>query len=1224
MELTPNPIRLAIAAHPMSGDADLRLVAAGRTLLQTLQDEGVEGDGWLVTVDGALVPQAMWGRTRVRPGRLIEAQSLVRKQVMQLAAIVALSYFTFGAGGLAAGAAAGGAAGTTAGVFAAGGLIGGGFWAAAAVYVSGSLLINSLLGPKASNASSGSSEAAAATYALTGVQNRARLYESLCLVLGETKMVPDLASQQYPEFRGEDQYISGLFHGGINCGSVSDIRIASTSVNQYSEVRVKTAGFPLMPQDAMPSGSVDTITGGLVSAPADGTSPVVTRTSSGDTVMLGIDIETTLFEIDTSSGNPSFARLTFVAQYSVDGVDNWKPFTDDSASGEISIVNATSRPYRATYLREVPAGRYDVRMWKVSRDSAKSTLSNTLTWSYLKSYQVDRADYAGQARVLLDIKASGQLSGQLDSVSWIARSAPMPLWNGSAWVTVNEPGSGGISNPGALALLLMRGIYRGSDGRRIAGLGFADKRLHLDSWKAFMVRCAQMDFRFDAVIQQGMASGDLIDTILDAGWGQLARIDGKYGVVWLAEDQPIEGVVNMADIKARSFSIDYNLTPGADELSYDLVDRDGDWTAQSVRVMAPTTTGTPQSTASLTVLGITRQAFAAQRARLTMAQNVYGRKAISFEIDLQHLDWKRFDVLALSHDLTQYGYGGRLRALSRSPESFTVTVDEPVPSEAAAVRMLGLNLPGERQMRIWPVTAVSPDGRSITAAGDLPALTQGTGAEDVRWMFDFKATPGQRVRIAAITPSRGMNSAKIAVVPEDVEFWPYVLNGAWTPPPNNSRLKRAPVVTRAFVTEALQRQGTSYFTELTVSFDVTGNFARGEVWGGVDGGPVVRLGATTINSFGFRAGLDEVWQLEVRPFSDVAAGVRLVLEPYAVIGLRAPPPSIATVSSNGKVLSWPNISRAEVPDLAGYRVRFNYGANDDWGVATPMHEGLLTDSPYPLQVLPPGPVTIMVKAEDTSGNESIKAAVLYANLGDPEIANVVEQRDYRALGWPGALTGAHRSGGDLLADNTSPFYSDAAARFYNPNPNAPFYTEKFAAMQWESDRWFVPGTFIDAALMLAVDVDGPDYHIDFRRPGSAPFYGDPTAPMFGAVGDSMFAPDEPWQVWPGRLDAGAGFYQFRVSIGAGSPQGMVREFVATVDVPDREVTGLLQSIGPGGTRLTGVAGLFTSIKTVRGVLQGTSNATGFQILDYDPLLGPLIQTTPAGSTGVLNYDTKGY
>lgn len=119
---------------------------------------------------------------------------------------------------------------------------------------------------------------------------------------------------------------------------------------------------------------------------------------------------------------------------------------------------------------------------------------------------------------------------------------------------------------------------------------------------------------------------------------------------------------------------------------------------------------------------------------------------------------------------------------------------------------------------------------------------------------------------------------------------------------------------------------------------------------------------------------------------------------HQVIGKTEPPPDIENLSISGSVLSWSLLRR--VPDLAGYVFRFHYGNNVDWNSAAPLHTGLVTESPYELVTRPGGVVTIMGKAQDTSGNQSLATGNIVMNLGDPPIANVLEQWDFRAMGWP--------------------------------------------------------------------------------------------------------------------------------------------------------------------------------------------------------------------------------
>lgn len=116
-----------------------------------------------------------------------------------------------------------------------------------------------------------------------------------------------------------------------------------------------------------------------------------------------------------------------------------------------------------------------------------------------------------------------------------------------------------------------------------------------------------------------------------------------------------------------------------------------------------------------------------------------------------------------------------------------------------------------------------------------------------------------------------------------------------------------------------------------------------------------------------------------------------------VIGKTAPPADVSGLMIDGSKLSWTGVGDI---DLAGYRIKYQYGTNLEWGTANALNGGLLTDSPYTMKATPPGQVTIMVRAVDTTGNESLNSAYVVTNLGNSLVANVVESMDYKAAGWP--------------------------------------------------------------------------------------------------------------------------------------------------------------------------------------------------------------------------------
>lgn len=867
MTMERSLIGLAIAAHPLRPEIEHRFTTAGRSLAKTLADEGVNGYAWVISVGGIDVPPEYWSRIRVKPGHLIECRALVRKQVLQLGAIVALTYFTMGAGGIAGGSFMGltGAAGAM---------------AAGAAFVGGTLVMNKLLAPSAARIGGGVPERAQ-SYGISGGRNTAREYQPLGLMLGECKVVPDLASQQFTWFDGDDQYLACMLHGGINCGSVSSLRLGDTLLSTYANVKITRAGFPTGNDGPMPSMSVDSVAGGTLERTTDAEPQWTTRTTSRNTVRIAVDLEATLSSV-SNTGAWEQTSVEIDAEYRVVG-RGWLPF----AGGRITLTNSSGKPVRRTIVLDVEPAQYEVRLRKVSRNANSTQRQNAINWPTLKSYQADPSDYAGQPRVLLEIKATGQLSGALDSVSWISRAAAMPVWTGEEWVTATEPGAAGISNPGAQILMLMRGIRRESDGRLIAGMGLPDSKIDMESLKAFMVRCKVKNFRFDDFVQEAMNLGALLDAIADAGFGRISRGSGKYGAVWLAEDQPIRGVINMATMKAKSFSVDYDLLPTAEEAQADFYDRDSGYSKQSVRVVSPLVTATPDRQASISLRGVTGAEHAAQRIRFMLGQSAYARKSISWEMDLEYLTHRSGSLVSLSHDLTQWGCGGRVASFERSADSWTIGLDVELPALEGRVHMVALVLPREDRLRIYPVASVSEDRRSLTVRQAWPkdAAVPGDGVDvlDVTWLYDIKPTPGYRCRIVSVVPNGGMTGARITAVPEAPELWDYVWNGNWSRPAGDSLLSRLPPVAgNATITAERTRLGEAWQTTLTVSFDASGNFDHAQIWAAVGDAPLEMVAQTNGVRASWPADRGQRWRVEVRPFDSLGRMGTVAAATYAV------------------------------------------------------------------------------------------------------------------------------------------------------------------------------------------------------------------------------------------------------------------------------------------------------------------------------------------------------
>lgn len=1244
MVVTPNPLTL-------QGQRVLDAVAAqfvpGETLAAMLERQGVlPGQQWVVDIEGVEVPESRWHLVRPKHGYTIQVRRVMHKDVLRIVAIAALSYFTFGAGGL--GAAGGG------GTFL--GLSGtAGYLAAGAAYLAGAMVINKLLSPK--QVGQKEQSAGSPTYSLGGGRNRARAYEPMAMVLGEPYAVPDIAAQPYTYFANGEQHLWQMFHLGLNCADASNLRIGQTNLSLYQGVTVLRNGLASGNSDFPALGtSVDTVAGAALPSLV-----AVTRVSSAGTVRLSLDFVCSLFKTNRDGAFITNA-VDLMATYRPVGGGAWLPFTagieavpavtetvteavgDDSGAsvtyekvivpavvgqtpGTIRFTNASQRPVRVTVELAVDPGQYEVRVFKASGDAEGTTESNSVEWTQLRSYQQDTASYEGQARLAVQIQASGQLNGALDELNAQLRAAPMDYWNGTSWVTATNRATG-LCNPGAIFLLLCRGIFDG-DGRRLAGLGYEDSQIDIEGIKRFMVHCAAKGYDFDLFLQESTSIDELLDAVAYAGLGEKAWPDGKIGVSYFTREDPIEGVINMANIKARSFEVSYDTMPTAEELEVVYFDRGRGNERKPLRVKAPTV-DVPRSTASQNLVGITSEAHAATLARFSMAQNIYQRKTVTCEMDLEYMTYRRGAVVSLSHDMTQWGYSGRLLACEDNAGEITLTLDDAAQGTippGGAGRYIGLRLPGETQMRVFPVKTFSGESRTVVLDAawpggvPLPGADVANPARDTVWIYDFKAVPGQLLRVVAVEPS--INGARMSLVPESDEFWDFVETGEYQPPPNNSLLRGAPEVVGLIVSEQLARQGNTYYTELSVNFEATGPFQRAELWGAVGEGeaspPQRLLASGDSQTLSWQGGLDERWHLELRLYSDTRAGVPFRLY-FDVQGLRKPPPNIEAISVSGDTISWTPV---DVPDLAGYLLRFQYGNNPWWESAAPLYEGVVTDMPYRAVRRPEGLVTILAKAIDTTGNESVDPVWVSYVFPDVPVSNVL--LDFpQSPTFPGTISGGTVVSGELLADDTDFFWEPTTSPLYIPASDDFYLASQYAELIYEFT--FTPADV--GTLVLQYEIDGDGFLIEYQTGGVEDFYGTPdTDPMWVPSDELVYGTPSAWAVWPGSIEVdGTIEVRFRITVQGGQVQGAIRSLAAVVDVPD--ITESLEdvAISAAGTRLP-ITKSYHAIKTVQLTVQAGGTGRNALIVDKNPTLGPLVQIFNAAGTAVddvLDADIQGY
>jgi hypothetical protein len=188
--------------------------------------------------------------------------------------------------------------------------------------------------------------------------------------------------------------------------------------------------------------------------------------------------------------------------------------------------------------------------------------------------------------------------------------------------------------------------------------------------------------------------------------------------------------------------------------------------------------------------------MAGKFANYLAAQQVYRKRMISWESDFEGFTCQRGDVVLLSHDLTQWGYSGRLVDVAGA----VLTLERTVPRSGAAEYLM-IAFP-DGTLSTYTVTAGSGEQDVITLTAPL-TLQAGYGAVDHRWFFSPLPTPGKKIKIVSVRP---VSQSRVAIVAtdEDPSFYS-AWNGYWTQPAQNTLLKNntAPTIRSISVSETL-------------------------------------------------------------------------------------------------------------------------------------------------------------------------------------------------------------------------------------------------------------------------------------------------------------------------------------------------------------------------------------------------------------------------------------
>ncbi|AKJ28848.1 phage tail protein [Caldimonas brevitalea] len=369
-------------------------------------------------------------------------------------------------------------------------------------------------------------------------------------------------------------------------------------------------------------------------------------------------------------------------------------------------------------------------------------------------------------------------------------------------------------------------------------------------------------------------------------------------------------------------------------------------------------------------------------------------------------------------------------------------------------------------------------------------------------------------------------------------------------------------------------------------------------------------------------GLDDgvLYLFRARARNNLASGDWSLQVMHRVVGKTAPPSDVPWALIAGNRLTWGPIDDI---DLAGYRWRYVSGASKNWAAGQPMHQGLLTETSWLMSTRPVGQNTLMVKAVDTTGNESENPAYVITDLGDPATLNVL-------ISWPqapsfsGTKLGGTVTGGVFEADSTTLFWEGDSGLHWGVNAANYWSVTSYASLSYEC--YFT--TPAEGTLLVEHEIEGTDVRMEYLRQSQTAFW-EGSDETFWSLNADAFWPSGPgWQPWPGNLVLlGSEPIGIRVTTAASTTRGRIVTLTPHLDVPDIAERLDDISISAAGTRLP-VTKAYRVIKNIQLTIQSDGgNGVGVRIVDKQVSPGPLVQVLDSSNTpvsGVLDAYIQGY
>lgn len=766
---------LIVRPHPFSADPGVVMAQQGQTIGEMLRAAIEPGDELApleVRVGGYAVPAELWDRLRPKAGTVIEVTGLPEGGMNRnwaSALMIAVSIFAPMAAGALVGSGSFFGAGTVMGM-------GAKAWTGI-FYMVGTLAVNALVKPPQAM----SQERGRQWNELTGNSNQINPGGPIPHVLGEHRVFPPHAALPYTVASAGHSYQYCMFDLGHNVepDDVFEPLIGGTPISEFDNVTWEITKTPTIYKN-------DTSQLAVGISMEEGDEVVRTTAPGTDAVMFDIIMPQGFWGTGTD-GAKLTVRMFWDFFYRPTGSSTWLPLPSPTVTGlspnagpegqYSRTVNNHQDPLTIGVSFDVPNGQYDVRVMRRPWPGRQPNDSyvDTAIFSSVLSVRDVPASRTDTLKFVMKIQADNQINGTLQNFS-VMLKPKFPVYDEASdtWTRQRTLRAGWLyhyvltSSPATI--------------RKVS-----PTRMNRDQILDFVDYTERHDLECRMVVDTASTVGQVVDMILRTSGGERTMTDGKYGVTFVPDSEPLS-VFDFAPTESGNFSLQRTFSKIPHALRVKFRNPLADWQPDEIMVLDdgysyrgvdargnPSSDPEPEEFETLDLQATMLPEQAWRMGRLHFAQGKFSPATYTWETDIAGLKVTKGSPVTVQDTGVQWGVGaGRVVSLTAGGPTgvATLVLDAEIETEPGASYRMQIRGPNGKQA--VNCTPHSP----FTATFYLHSMPAGVQAGDVGILGDTSVEQP----LLLVTSMRGTKNLDFGIeaVAWDDRIAPY-----WADPPEN-------------------------------------------------------------------------------------------------------------------------------------------------------------------------------------------------------------------------------------------------------------------------------------------------------------------------------------------------------------------------------------------------------------------------------------------------------